>query len=175
MTCQPAGASLGLKGGAEMNPIVLATDGSPSAEQATKIAIELAHEAGARLLVVAAREPASTYAYATPGTYPPVDETEKERAHAATTRALQRAAAVGVRAESFERLGDPVEVVGRTASDTGAALIVVGSHGWGPLRRLVFGSVSTGLLHHAPCPVLVARFDPKLANAGADEKAKAAV
>jgi hypothetical protein len=32
---------------------------------------------------------------------------------------------------------------------------VVGSHGWGPIRRLVFGSVSRALLDHAACPVLV--------------------
>jgi hypothetical protein len=34
---------------------------------------------------------------------------------------------------------------------------VVGSHGWGPLKRALFGSVSTGVLHHAKRPVLVVR------------------
>ena len=36
-------------------------------------------------------------------------------------------------------------------------VVVVGAGGAGTLKRLVFGSVSTGVLHHAPCPVLVAR------------------
>jgi nucleotide-binding universal stress UspA family protein len=35
-------------------------------------------------------------------------------------------------------------------------MIVVGAHGWGAVKRLVFGSVSLGVLHEAPCPVLVA-------------------
>jgi hypothetical protein len=33
----------------------------------------------------------------------------------------------------------------------------MGAHGWGAMQRLVFGSVSTSVLHHAPCPVLIVR------------------
>ena len=43
------------------------------------------------------------------------------------------------------------------ASEYDAQLIVVGSHGWGAARRFLSGSVSTGLVHSAPCPVLVVR------------------
>lgn len=37
----------------------------------------------------------------------------------------------------------------------GAALIAVGSHGRGVVRRAILGSVSHAVLHHAPCPVAV--------------------
>ncbi|MDX8055889.1 universal stress protein [Lentzea sp. BCCO 10_0798] len=37
----------------------------------------------------------------------------------------------------------------------GAALIAVGSHGRGAMRRAILGSVSHAVLHHAPCPVAV--------------------
>ncbi|GEL24268.1 hypothetical protein PSU4_32220 [Pseudonocardia sulfidoxydans NBRC 16205] len=43
------------------------------------------------------------------------------------------------------------------AAAEGAALVVVGSRGYGPARGLLVGSVSQGLLHHAPCPVAVVR------------------
>ena len=36
-------------------------------------------------------------------------------------------------------------------------MIVVGAHGWGPIRRLWHGSVSIAVLHEAHCPVLVVR------------------
>jgi Universal stress protein family len=34
---------------------------------------------------------------------------------------------------------------------------VIGSHGWGVVKCALFGSVSTGVLHQAKCPVLVVR------------------
>lgn len=39
----------------------------------------------------------------------------------------------------------------------GAEVIVVGSHGRGFWERALLGSVSSGVLHHAPCSVLVVR------------------
>ena len=53
--------------------------------------------------------------------------------------------------------GVAVEQICQIARERDAQLIVVGSHGWGAARRLFSGSVSTGLVHSAPCPVLVVR------------------
>jgi nucleotide-binding universal stress UspA family protein len=148
-----------------MKPIVLATDGSPSAARATDFAIEFAHEMGAKLWVVAAWEGVLTaYPFAPYGPVPEADEAEHRRAATAATDARRRAEESGVEAETVVREGRPVDVVNDTAKTTGASLIVVGSHGWGALRRLALGSVSMDLLHHAPCPVLVARFVPTEAD-----------
>ena len=43
------------------------------------------------------------------------------------------------------------------AQEWGADLIVIGSHGYGFWHRALLGSVSTGVVHHAPCSVLVVR------------------
>ena len=52
--------------------------------------------------------------------------------------------------------GAPDQQIIELAREWGADLIVVGSHGRGFWGRLL-GSVSTGVVHHAPCSVLVVR------------------
>ena len=51
--------------------------------------------------------------------------------------------------------GPTVETLLAEAGQAQADLLVVGSHGRGALWTEVLGSVSTGVLRHAPCPVLV--------------------
>ena len=53
--------------------------------------------------------------------------------------------------------GSPVRVIVEEAERWGADLIVVGSHGDGFWSRALLGSVSSAILHHAPCSVLVVR------------------
>jgi nucleotide-binding universal stress UspA family protein len=53
----------------------------------------------------------------------------------------------------FER-GDPVEKL-LQAADMGVDLLVLGSRGFGPVMRLLIGSVSSRVIREAPCPVLV--------------------
>ena len=59
--------------------------------------------------------------------------------------------------ETFEGFDDAHLQIGGRAPD----LIVVGSHGRGFWGRLL-GSVSDGVVHHAPCSVLVVRKPPNL-------------
>jgi nucleotide-binding universal stress UspA family protein len=54
-------------------------------------------------------------------------------------------------------MGRPSEVIIDLGEEIEAGLIVVGSRGLGPVRRLVMGSVSEGVVHHASCPVLAVR------------------
>ena len=140
-----------------MRPIVLGTDGSPSAAKATTLAVELARETGARLYVVAVWQVPLTIYASSPMMNGGLDTPEIERATTAARAAAGLARANGVDVKSFVRNGEPAEIISQTAKDCDASLVVVGSHGWGPIRRLVFGSVSRNLLHRAPCPVLVVR------------------
>lgn len=159
-----------------MKPIVLGTDGSPSAAKATSLAIELARETGARLYVVAAwQTPLTIYASSPVIAADDRDAAEIERATEAAKSAVDLARADGVDTKSFVRNGEPAEMIAQTAKNCDASLVVVGSHGWGPIRRLLFGSVSTALLHHAPCPVLVVRFAKETAMPRSIEKTRALV
>jgi nucleotide-binding universal stress UspA family protein len=57
--------------------------------------------------------------------------------------------------------GDPRRTVPETAAAWGADLVVVGARGLGTLTRLLLGSVSTAVVHRAPCAVLVVRGAPR--------------
>jgi nucleotide-binding universal stress UspA family protein len=50
--------------------------------------------------------------------------------------------------------GDPVRKL-LEAAETGVDLLVLGSRGFGPVMRLLIGSVSSRVIREAPCPVLV--------------------
>lgn len=53
--------------------------------------------------------------------------------------------------------GSPKLLIIEEAENWGADLIVVGSHGYGFFERMLIGSVSDTILHHAPCSVLVVK------------------
>jgi nucleotide-binding universal stress UspA family protein len=54
-------------------------------------------------------------------------------------------------------VGSVVEGIDIHARAAGADLLVMTTHGWGPLRRAWIGSVADGLLRRTPCPILVIR------------------
>lgn len=53
--------------------------------------------------------------------------------------------------------GSPESRIVEKAEEIQADLIVVGSHGYNRWKRLLIGSVSDAIVHHAPCSVLVIR------------------
>lgn len=131
--------------------IVVAYDASDGAKAALARAAELAG-GGASLTVVeavAGRVPSPA-----PGG-PPLAKPEKR----AMAREDLREAIEGVDAElnasGWVVGGPPAKGVVTVAEDVGADLIVTGSRGRGTVTRAVLGSVSTEILHHAPCDVLV--------------------
>ncbi|HEY3577759.1 MAG TPA: universal stress protein [Gaiellaceae bacterium] len=142
-------------------PILFATDGSPSAEGAQKEAFELALRFDAPLVVVSVAHtavPAIGYAgYGYSNIVSELREAEHHRVKALLGSVSEAAEAEGVHCSTVAADGFAVEEICRKATEYDAQLIVVGSHGWGAARRFLSGSVSTGLVHSAPCPVLVVR------------------
>src|SRR5207244_977811 len=62
-----------------------------------------------------------------------------------------------VKVETAVREGDPASTIVEQAREWQADLIVVGSHGYTGLKRLVLGSVAQSVVGHAPCSVEVVR------------------
>lgn len=137
-----------------MNPlprkVLLATDGSDDAKLAARAAASLSGRAGAKLHVVHAWQyvpnPVIDAGYYEEEGRRILDEQTKYVSHAG-----------GVVSGSHLVMGAPVDATLDLANEVDADLIVVGSRGHGTLRRLVVGSVSEGLVHHATRPVLVLR------------------
>lgn len=55
------------------------------------------------------------------------------------------------------RQGSPGRVIVEAAQEWEADLIIVGSHGRGFWGRMMVGSTSDAVMHHAPCSVLIVR------------------
>jgi nucleotide-binding universal stress UspA family protein len=142
-----------------MTTILLATDGSPSAAGAATEAIELAAALAAQLVVVAVEHvvvPGYGY-YGYSDVYSGLRAGEHVHLQGVLSETAQAAEDAGVQCDTIAARGPVVEEICRIARERDAAFVVVGAHGWGPVRRLLFGSVSTGVLHEAPCPVLIVR------------------
>jgi nucleotide-binding universal stress UspA family protein len=158
-----------------MKPILLATDGSPSAEAATQEALRLAHALEAPLLAVAVANvvlPAYAGYYGYGEITVEMHTTEKAHVADVLAQVAALAAVAEVACETVALDGPAAAEICRQARESDARFIVIGSHGWGRVGRLVHGSVSTDVLHHAPCPVFVVNGD-KDADAEARELAAA--
>jgi len=70
---------------------------------------------------------------------------------------LAEAAGVSCRGEVIEASGSTVETIVDFAVREKADLIVMGTRGLGGLKKMVLGSVSSGVVSHAPCSVLIVR------------------
>ena len=80
---------------------------------------------------------------------------EFARQSAAQLRSLFPGVTLDVTTEVLD--GSPQRVIVEKAESWGADLIVIGSHGYGFWSRALLGSVSSAVVHHAACSVLVVR------------------
>jgi nucleotide-binding universal stress UspA family protein len=141
-----------------MKPVLLATDGSPTAEKATETAIELAQLLETELVVVSAWDlPYTAVGFAPMPVNGELAKLGEEQATKICATAASRAEEAGVETRPVVLRGMPIQEICAAAEMFEPRFLVVGSHGWHALKRAVFGSVSTGVLHHATCPVLVVR------------------
>jgi len=82
-------------------------------------------------------------------------EAYKAKSLAMLTRYCDQAIAAGIQAKLSQETGEPGRVICDVAKAENADLIIVGSHGRKGLAEFLIGSVSSYVMHRAPCSVLV--------------------
>jgi nucleotide-binding universal stress UspA family protein len=133
--------------------IVVGYDGSETAKRALTRAAELAHDGGSVSVVsvVVSAHPGPVHGAAT------VDPDEVAERSAELSEANAMLTERGLKATLVEGHGDPARAIVEAASDGEADLVIVGTRGQGALARAVLGSVSSKVVHDAPCDVMVVR------------------
>ena len=81
----------------------------------------------------------------------------KEASKKLLEQSVQKQIKAGFAAEPLCYLGNPAEEIMKAASQQQADLIVMGAQGLGAITRFLIGSVSTRVVQHANCSVLVVR------------------
>jgi nucleotide-binding universal stress UspA family protein len=153
--------------------ILLATDGSKEATLATQTVTEIATKTGSELHLVHVSVPPyhPSYEGVYTGDYLQEEEAELEReAQELLNEQVKRVeAAGGSVAQAHPRVGRPESEITDLAEEIGARLIILGSRGLGVMRRVLMGSVSESVVHHAHCSVLVVRKEEPEEEARSEE------
>jgi nucleotide-binding universal stress UspA family protein len=139
-----------------MKQILIATDGSPSAQEAVDVGLELAKEQGADVTFVHVT-PADEIRGGRGGSHALTHREELDESETALRDAAEAADAAGV-SYALERFsGETVETIVALADTRNADLIVLGCRGRGAVASAVLGSASQGVLRQASRPVLVVK------------------
>lgn len=148
-------------GAAPVHKVLLATDLSPTSGPATREAFDVARRHGAHLLVLsvidarALRLPGGRFRAR-------VDQV-RERRQAAAQELVHQGRHDGITVTFLVWEGEPGESILEAAKAEQADMIVLGSHGRGPIGRLLLGSVSQRVVRLATVPVVVVSQDQKSA------------
>jgi nucleotide-binding universal stress UspA family protein len=141
--------------------IVVGTDGSETAGEAVRQAVDLAKLAGASLSIVSAYAPVPNRKVKDQQRDAPADVQYELNPREDVNLVLDSAAAdarkEGIEVQTHAVEGDPAEGILSVAEETKADLILVGNKGMTGARRFLLGSVPNNISHHAPCSVMVVR------------------
>ena len=144
--------------------ILIALDDSMHSDQALNFVTRMRWPAGSRVIVLSALQPkvatlvsaqessmASSMASAAPL------QEQRRRLEELVAEAECTLRESGFSTEGRILVGDPREALVEVARTERADLLVVGSHGRTGLTKLMLGSVSSHVVTHAPCSVLVVK------------------
>ena len=144
--------------------ILFATDGAKQSTAAIDMLKNFHLGDGDEIRVISVVDMAVPLAIDIYGGYLP-DTTELEKTAKENAAKILEDASKQIKAHFAEKVGVTTEVlfgspdsrIVETAEEMHADMIVVGSHGYSRWERLLLGSTSDSVVHHAPCSVLVVR------------------
>jgi nucleotide-binding universal stress UspA family protein len=148
-----------------LKKILVSTDGSENAKRAVTAASTMAKQNGAELLIIHVVSEAVPAQYAPIGINAPVADyttyfnTIEEQGKTLVSQTVEQAKREGVnaRGQVLRTISSTVEAIVEASDNEHADLIVVGTRGLGGFRKLLLGSVSSGIVSHATCSVLIVR------------------
>ena len=133
--------------------VVVGADGSDTAAEAVRVAIELVKLSNGNLHIVTAYRPQHLRSEA--GGEFSDSLTSGDVAESVLADLASRARTSGVAVETHLKNGAAADVICEIATQVKADVIVVGNKGMTGVRR-VLGSVPNSVAHQAPCAVLIA-------------------
>lgn len=140
--------------------ILIALDDSPHSDRALDFVTRMRWPAGSRVIVASTLQPvASTLVAPQEPGMASTALLEEQRRHLEelVARAEGTLREFGFSTEGRVLVGDPREALLEVAQAERADLLVVGSQGRTGIAKLMLGSVSSHVVTHAPCSVLVVK------------------
>jgi nucleotide-binding universal stress UspA family protein len=142
--------------------ILLATDGSKYSDEAVKELARRVWPSGTEVRILSVAHPIPLVAdpiLVLGASYAESLEEERKRARrdvASTAEEITRAIP-NLRVSTQVLEGSPKKEIVEEAERWRADLIMLGSHGYGPIERFLLGSVAQAVAVHAPCSVEIVR------------------
>lgn len=133
--------------------ILAATDGSKHSRKAVKEAVAMAKADRASLIIVSAVDVTDEFEALAPALEDRMIATAVKHAEEMKRLAVK----AGLKVDAVVRTGEPYEVITGIAREKKADIIVMGSHGRTGITRLLMGSVTSRVIGHSRCPVLVVK------------------
>lgn len=143
--------------------ILFATDFSDTSRNALSFATDMAHRFQSTIVVANVLEEVPFTSV--PMDYlPPEIEGERAVAEKRMVELLKSEAFRDLKTEVAIQAGFIWPVLAKMVEDRKIDLMVLGTHGRGPIKRLLLGSVADEICRHAPCPVIT--IGPHVASTG---------
>jgi len=144
--------------------ILVPLDGSDHSTHALEVAVRIAKEFEGRITLIHVYS-VSAWPIGMPGIpestltvpYDQLIEGARKTGSAILVDAGKKGKNEGIQVKKLLKEGHTVEEILRTAREGKFDLIVMGARGISRIKEILLGSVTDGVMRHAPCPVLVVK------------------